>query len=199
MTQSITIHINPVGPAAMGWTQGAGMPGDIHFIFKALNNAPYPNIAAMYPQLVLRPHTAGHMLAYDIAINDPTGAAGIATIPGYTMNDNFQAEVYERDAIGTPLRMLASGRVSINGHSYVSQGPIGAATIPLGPAGPQGVRGPIGEQGARGSRWYTGAGVPGVAPIPDERVIGDMYLDETNGDVWRWDGPAMMWTRFKGA
>jgi len=41
----------------------------------------------------------------------------------------------------------------------------------------------------RGSRWYTGAGAPDDT-IPDERVIGDMYLDETTADVWRWDGGA---------
>jgi hypothetical protein len=46
----------------------------------------------------------------------------------------------------------------------------------------------------RGSRWYTGAGAPAI--VPDTRVEGDMYLDESNGDVWRWDGAT--WTAFKG-
>jgi hypothetical protein len=32
--------------------------------------------------------------------------------------------------------------------------------------------------------------------VPDPRVTGDMYLDESNGDVYRWDGAT--WTAFKG-
>jgi hypothetical protein len=26
--------------------------------------------------------------------------------------------------------------------------------------------------------------------VPDDRVVGDMYLDENTADVWRWDGGA---------
>jgi hypothetical protein len=59
--------------------------------------------------------------------------------------------------------------------------------------GPRGVQG---DQGVRGSRWYTGAGPPGI--VPDTRIEGDMYLDESNGDVWRWDEGARTWTAFKG-
>ena len=76
------IHINPVGPAPVGFAQAAGMPGDIRFDFKTQGNLAYPNIAGLYPQLVLRPFTQGAAHAYDIVINDPTGASGIATIPG---------------------------------------------------------------------------------------------------------------------
>ena len=46
----------------------------------------------------------------------------------------------------------------------------------------------------RGSRWYTGTGAHGV--VPDFSIEGDMYLEENNGDVWRWaDGT---WTTFTG-
>jgi hypothetical protein len=48
----------------------------------------------------------------------------------------------------------------------------------------------------RGSRWYTGAGAP-TLPAAD-RVEGDMYLDENNGDVWRWDAPTGTWMAFTG-
>jgi hypothetical protein len=155
----------------------------------------YPNIAALYPQLVLRPFTQPYVHAYDIEINDPTGASGIATVPGVVMNDRFNVEVYTRNSIGNPQRMLAHGRVDLTGYAYVSSGPLGPASYPTGPAGPAGLKGetgaqgPTGEQGLRGSRWYSGAGAPGIG-VPDDRVPGDMYLDETTADVWRWDGAA---------
>ena len=47
--------------------------------------------------------------------------------------------------------------------------------------------GPTGAPGQRGSIWTTGAG----PPSPDTASItGDMYLNETTGDVWRYDGAA---------
>jgi hypothetical protein len=197
------IHIDPVGAVPVGFAQAAGMPGDIRFDFKTQGNAAYPNIAAMYPQLVLRPFTTRALYAYDIAINDPTGASGIATIPGTVMNDRFSVEVYERNSIGQPQRMLAVGRVDLTGYGYLGSSPLGPASYPQGPQGPQGPAGAAGAAGApgadgtRGSRWYTGAGAP--VTVPDARVDGDMYLDENNGDVYRWSSGAMSWSAFKGA
>src|SRR6187431_3564660 len=104
------IYINPVGPAPIGFAQAAGMPGDIRFDFKTQGNLAYPGIADLYPQLVLRPFTDWGVKSYDIVINDPTGASGIATVPGVEMNDRFTIEVYSRTDQGQPLRMLAQGR-----------------------------------------------------------------------------------------
>lgn len=190
------IYIDPTGPAPIGFAQAAGMPGDIRFDFKTQGNIAYPDVASLFPQLVLRPFTRPDIYAYDIEINDPTGASGIAVVPGIVMNDRFSAEVYSRNSIGQPQRMLAAGRVDLNGTGYRSTGPLGPASYPEPPAGPMGPAGAIGPQGApgdpgvRGSRWYTGAGSPVGVPIPDDRVEGDMWLDETTGDVWRWDGAA---------
>jgi hypothetical protein len=198
------IYINPVGPAPIGFAQAAGMPGDVRFDFKTPQNLAYPNIEALNPQMVLRPFTQSAISAYDIVINDPTGASGIATVPGSVMNDRFSVEVYERNSVGQPQRMLAVGKIDLNGYGYHSSSPLGPASYsigPSGPAGPQGATGamgPTGQPGARGSRWYTGVGVPGGF-VPDDRVDGDMYLDEANGDVWRWDAAAARWAPFKGA
>jgi hypothetical protein len=196
------IHIDPVGPVPVGFSQAAGMPGDIKFDFKTQGNLAYPNIADLYPQLVLRPFTKSVAHAYDIEINDPVGASGIATIPGTVMNDRFSVEVYARNSLGQPQRLLASGRVSLNGYAYVSSGPLGPASYPVGPSGPAGpvgatgAPGVSGSPGMRGSRWYTGVGPPGIA-VPDDRVEGDMWLDESNGDVWRWTAAAG-WSAFRG-
>ena len=186
------IYIDPVGAAPIGFAQAAGMPGDIRFDFKTQGNLAYPNVVELHPQLVLRPFTQPYIHAYDIVINDPTGASGIATVPGPVMNDRFNVEVYSRTALGNPTRMLACGRVDMTGWAYMQSGPFGPATVPEGPPGPAGAPGAPGapgDPGMRGSRWYTGAGAPDDT-IPDERVIGDMYLDETTADVWRWDGGA---------
>src|SRR4029077_4650936 len=121
-----------------------------------------------------------------------------ATIPGSAMNDRFNIEVYTRNDLLQPQDLLACGRIDLTGYGYAIYGPLAPASYslgPAGPAGPQGPRGVQGVQGVRGSRWYTGAGVPGGA-IPDARIEGDMYLDESNGDVWRWSEGS--WTMFTG-
>jgi len=199
-----TIYIDPVGCSKVGWTQAAGMPGDTRFLFKTPGNIAYPSVVALNPQLVLRPHTALTVYAYDIAIDDPVGAAGTATIPGSVMMDRFNVEVYERNSIGTPQRMLAAGRVELNGYGYTQTGPLGPATFSVGPAGPTGPAGADGAAGApgaagmRGSRWYTAVGPP-TGAVPDDRVQGDMYLDESNGDVWRWDAASASWLAYRGS
>ena len=197
-----TVYIDPTGAAPVGFAQAAGMPGDIRFNFKTQANFAYPNVANLYPQLVLRPYTQMGLHACDIVIDDPTGASGLATVPGSIMNDRFSVEVYERNSIGQPQRMLAVGRVDLTGYAYQLSGPLGPMSYPVGPAGPAGPAGAAGAPGApgdpgtRGSRWYTGAGAP--VTVPDTRVDGDMWLDETTGDVWRWDAGTSAWTAFKG-
>jgi len=192
-----TIFVNPTLPDEIGFAQAAGVPGDVRFYFKNPSGLPYVEIADLNPQLVMRPFTSSGAFGYDIVVNDVTGASGIATIPGSAMNDRFNIEVYTRDVEARPLDLLACGRIDLTGYGYAIYGPLSPATYstgPMGPAGPQGPRGIQGEQGVRGSRWYTGIGAP--ITVADVRMEGDMYLDESNGDVWRWSEGA--WTAFKG-
>jgi hypothetical protein len=194
-----TIFVNPTLPDEIGFAQAAGTPGDVRFYFKAPDGLPYVEIADLNPQLVMRPFTSSGAFGYDIVVNDVTGASGIATIPGSTMNDRFNIEVYTRDVEDRPLDLLACGRIDLTGYGYIKYGPLSPATYstgPMGPAGPQGPRGIQGEQGVRGSRWYTGVGAPIV--VADVRMEGDMYLDESNGDVWRWSTATGGWTVFTG-
>lgn len=191
-----TIHIQPVGFSPIGFAQAAGMPGDIRIDFRTQSNQPYTEIAGLNPQLVLKPFHMPVANAYDIVIDDPTQASGLATIPGPVMNDRFRVEVYTRNASGNPQRMIAAGRVDLSGDAYQTYGPLSPASYPAGPAGPPGPMGPAGLPGVRGSRWYTGAGAP--ASVPGTRVDGDMWLDEATGDVWRWDGGLGAWTAYRG-
>jgi len=196
------IYIEPKGVAPIGWRQATGMPGDIKVDFKTQANLAYPNIASLFPQLVLRPFTSPGSFAYDIDINDPTGASGIATIPGSTMNDRFSVEVYSRNSDGQPQRLIASGKVDLSGYAYRVAGPLSPYTYSIGPAGPAGptgatgAPGPVGPDGVRGSRWYTGSGPP--VSVPDARVDGDMYLDQDTGNVYRWSAVTASWGSFTG-
>ena len=58
------------------------------------------------------------------------------------------------------------------------QGEIG----PAGPQGSQGIHGPAGSAGERGTGWFNGTGAP-AADIPGA-IPGDLYLDNTTGDVY---------------
>ena len=192
-----TIYVNPTLPDNIGFAQAAGMPGDVRFYFKAPNGLPYAEIAGLNPQLVMRPFTSGAISGYDITVDDPAGASGLAVIPASVMNDRFNIEVYTRNNLLQPQDLLACGRIDLTGYGYIAYSPLAPASYsagPAGPPGPAGATGAVGEQGVRGSRWYTGAGAPGA--VPDVRIEGDMYLDESTGDVWRWSGGT--WTTFKG-
>lgn len=203
MTHQATIYINPIEPGAIGFAAAAGTPGDIRFNFKYQSGLAYAPIANMRPQLVMRPFHNTMAYGYDIVVDDPTGASGLATVPGSILNDRFHLEVYTRNDLGQPQQMLASGRVDLTGYGYRIEGPLGPATAVTGPAGPagpvgaQGPAGPVGPAGAdgsRGSKWYTGPGAPTNDPLGN--VDGDMWLNETNGDVWRYAAGA--WARFTG-
>lgn len=51
-----------------------------------------------------------------------------------------------------------------------------------GPQGTQGIQGLQGVAGARGTKWFTGAGNPGV--LTDQQT-GDLYLNTATGEVWK--------------
>jgi hypothetical protein len=195
-----TIYVNPALPDEIGFSQAAGMPGDVRFYFKAPDGLPYVDIVDLSPQMVMRPFTSSAIYGYDIVVNDVVGASGIATVPGSVMNDKFNIEVYTRDSEQRPLDMIACGRIDLTGYGYMQYGPLAPATYstgpmgPAGPMGPRGITGDTGVPGVRGSRWYTGPGIPTISG--PTMVEGDMWLDESNGDVYRWtDGT---WTLFKG-
>jgi hypothetical protein len=159
--------------------------------------------SAAPPQAVLLPRSQGGAFAYDFAAVD--GQAGVfnAMFPGGTFNDRrgYSLEVYARRLAETegdplvPTTLLAKGSVVIDGSAYQAHSPLAPIVVPtvIGPQGPQGIQGIPGETGARGSIWTTGNGPPSAQGT---EVPGDMYLDENNGDVWRWDGAAWLMGTF---
>jgi hypothetical protein len=199
------VYMNPMGRAPLGFAEALGMPGYFYFTFRDQNNNPKQSIVNWFPQMVLRPFHSSGAFAYDIDIVDPTEALGAAFVPASSMNDSFHVELYNRNsAHGAPQIMFAYGRYEPDGYGYRNTGPLGPATFqtgPSGPAGPVGAtgeQGPQGDPGLRGSRWYTGPGAPSASVPPGNRVDGDMWLNETNGDVYRWNDIAASWMAFKG-
>lgn len=92
---------------------------------------------------------------------------------------------------GADGRSVTSATVNENGNlvltfSDASTRDAGAVRGPRGETGATGGVGPPGETGepgpagAPGSQWLTGSGTPGMTA-----AAGDLYLDLTTGDVWR--------------
>ena len=63
------------------------------------------------------------------------------------------------------------------------EGPQGAQGLQgnPGPQGMQGIQGAAGPQGNRGNGWFTGTGAPSTVP---GAMPGDLYLDQSNGNVY---------------
>ena len=73
--------------------------------------------------------------------------------------------------------------------------------IPIGPDRPgrsRSVRQVDRARKACAARAGTPARASPDDAIPDVRIDGDMYLDETTGDVWRWSDDSRSWQTFKG-
>jgi len=81
-------------------------------------------------------------------------------------------------------RLAGLASMDVNLGAVGPQGPVGSQ----GPEGPRGERGETGPPGRDGSTWFTGDG----PPPPTLGRPGDLYLDQTSGDVHRNDG---VWSR----
>jgi len=89
-------------------------------------------------------------------------------IPGERLVESFTALVPQPTAPST-ARAPDAGLVEL---SYVNP----TVLVP----------GPPGPPGPAGSRWYTGVGDP-TTPGTN---FGDMYLNDTDGTIWTWNGTA---------
>lgn len=202
---SRTITLNTVEPALLSARSPLGVDLDLMLSFRDQHDAPV-DPAPIRPQLALLPRSRGGIGAYDVATTSSTGGIATVSVPGTALTDptGYSLELYSRRAAvnpddpPVPNGLLARGVLRLEGDAYASWGPLSPIAIPVvvgppgpaGSAGPQGATGPIGATGQRGSVWTTGSGAPAVT---GSELPGDMYLDEVNGDVWRFDGAA--WIR----
>lgn len=102
--------------------------------------------------------------------------------------DTYDGEYGDAYAVGInpPYTLFiftrANGGVSGDYWFNIGEFPLAG---PTGPRGPQGIQGPI---GIRGSVWRTGSGAPTLTGMNN----GDMYLNESNGDVYSYNNQT--WT-----
>lgn len=189
---TVIIDINPVEPARIGFRQARGVSFNRDFLFRE-NQAPLRDIEQQSPQLIFRPKSDLGASAYDLMITNPANGGAHLDVPGSFFSDprGYLTELYFRDSDGHPTRLVANGVMSLSpGGAYQFQGPLFPASLPTGPVGASGPAGPTGPQGVRGGVWTTGSGAP---TIHGTEVEGDMYLDESNGDVWRYSSG--LWSR----
>jgi hypothetical protein len=201
-----TIHLNPVEPALLSIRSALGVDLDLDITFLHQNQSPADPTPLM-PQLAFMPRSSRQVFAYDVTVTGPANGLGNVKVPGTALTDRngYNLELYQRRANVEPsdppvaVGLLAKGVLRLDGSAYAREGPLSAINVPVvvGPPGQQGppgigVQGDPGTPGKRGSRWTTGIGAPSTPP-PLDTLEFDMYLDETTGDVWQYNG--LDWVR----
>lgn len=195
------IIVNDYEPVNLSVRALKGVALDLRVRMIDLANAPI-DPTARFPQLVLFPRAGGGVRPYDMEPYDAVNGVSVARIPGSDLQDarGYNLELYLREANPVPedpelpSQLAATGEVVLRGGAHSHVGPMSNINIPVvvgppGPAGEQGEQGDTGAPGApgqRGATWFTGTGDPSITGI--ELVPGDMYLDNSNGSVWRWEG-----------
>jgi hypothetical protein len=194
-----TVIINPIEPALLSIRAALGVPLDLDLTFLSQAKTPV-DPTPLKPQLALLPRSRLGVYPYEVTITGPANGFGNVKVPGTALVDpnGYNLELYQRRTADNPadppvaVGLLAKGVLRLEGSAYASTGPLSMINIPVvvGPPGPQGIQGQQGVQGdpgqtgQRGSVWTTGTG----DPTATDALPGDMYLDEFNGNVWRFDG-----------
>jgi len=197
-----TIYLSDIEPAPLSLRHPLGVSLDLMLTMRTQRDTPVdPTLA----QFVLLPRSKGGIYAYDMEAYDLANGVARVEINGTAFSDRsgYTIEVYSRQpnpsGVGSdppvPVALIAQGTLAMQGLAHQTMGPLGMISVPtvIGPAGPigaTGAEGPTGATGQRGSIWTTGSGDPGYIP---GQLVGDMYLDEVNGDVWRFNGE--IWLR----
>jgi hypothetical protein len=172
-----------------------GVNLDLTILFKD-NNGSAVNPDSLRSQFVLTGRSTGRVdVSSDVETYDTANGIGRVRVPGVMFADHngYALELYQRTPAvepadpALPVGLLATGVVVTSRSAYQAGQPFGAVSVPtvVGPAGP------AGPAGVRGSIWYSAPGLP----IGIDAMMGDMYLDETSGDVYRFENTAtgMAW------
>lgn len=193
---SRTITLNPVEPAFLSLRTALGVGLDLELTFRNQHDAPV-NPDTLLPQIVLLPRSRGGMFPYPVETTSPEAGTAAVSVPSTVLVDRsgYTLELYSRRVAENPddppvaTGLIAKGVVALDGEAFQRWGPLGMVNVPVivgppGPTGPQGEQGIQGETGPRGSIWTSGPGAPVVTGTEE---ASDMYLDETSGDVWRFE------------
>lgn len=204
------VYLNPVEPTILSLRTPMGVDLDLDITFLKQNSDPVDPFSLL-PQFALLPRSRGGVYAYDVE-PIPGRVAGNVKVPGTALIDTsgYSIELYQRRPAQNPVDppvpsgLLAKGVLRLEGSAHQQFGPLGMIAVPVivgpqgqpGPEGPPGIQGEAGAdslvpgpQGLRGSIWTTG---PGEPVATGNEIPGDMWLNETNGDVWRFNGSTWM-------
>ena len=201
---SRTVVLNDIEPGDLSLRHPFGVDLDLAIAFRDQHDAPV-DPAPIWPQLALLPRSRGGVYAYDIETTSSAGGTAQVSIPGAALTDRsgYGLELYLRAANAVPgdpplpVGLAAQGVLRLQGSAYQRYGPLAPISVPVvtGPTGPQGPQGEAstvpGPTGQRGSVWTTG---PGDPVVMGGELPGDMFLDETTGNVWQFD-TATGWAR----
>jgi hypothetical protein len=188
-----TIVVNGIEPAPLSVRWPLGLNLDLKVTMLNQNGTPRdPSMT----QFVMLPRSKGGVYPYDMTVHDQTNGIAAIEVPGLMLTDTsgYNLELYSRVPAPNPAdppwptALIAKGTLVTEGSAYMQDGPMHMINVPVvtGPMGPQG------EKGVRGSIWTTGNGDP---QRTGDEIEGDMYLNELNGDVWRYSGASLMWVR----
>jgi hypothetical protein len=183
-----TIIVNGIEPAPLSLRHPLGTSLDLRLTMRTQRDTP---VDPTLTQFVLLPRSHGGIYGYDMQAYDVANGIARVEINGTALADSagYGIEVYSRQPNPSgeptdppvPTALIATGVMAMQGVAHQKMGPLGMITVPTvtGPAGPPGAT------GQRGSIWTTGTGAPAAS---GNELAGDMYLNEANGDVWRYDG-----------
>lgn len=190
------IVINPIEPALLSIRSPLGIALDLGLTFQKQDGSPV-DPDTLKPQIALMPRSSFGVWPFDVTTASSEQGLANVSVPGNVLMDpaGYSIELYARRTADNPANppvptsMLAKGVLRTEGLAYQQFGPLEMINVPtiVGPPGPAG---PPGEAGQRGSMWFTGDGDPTET---GGKIDGDMYLNNLNGDVWRFNGNTLMW------
>lgn len=189
------VYVSDIEPSPLSLRPVAGVPLNLELRFFQMSGGSLVryDLSTAYPQVVLTSRTNRNVSANDLTVTEALLGEAETTLPGSMFGEinGYNLEVYLRNSDGNPTALVAKGSAIPIWGAYQTGGPLGPMTVPVveGPPGPTGPAGPVGPTGSRGSIWFTGTGDP---TLTSGVQVGDMYLNNANGDVWRYDGTT--WT-----
>ena len=127
----------------------------------------------------------GHLYVYEPGENRPE------SVDGWTDVGPIRGEQGDRGSDGTNGVSVTGATVNgsyelvltLSSGSTVNAGNVRGPAGSNGSDGLDGADGSDGAPGLRGTQWFTGSGSPPA--VISGSAPGDLYLDETNGAVWK--------------
>lgn len=195
------VYLNTFGepsPLSMRWPTGVAL--NLTLTFRNQQDEPI-DPTTLNPQLVLMPRSLGGTYAYDVGTYDAVNGIGSVAVPGPVMQDQsgISVELYWRDPLNVPVKLLATGVILLAGLGYQMPGTLGPMVLPTlvgptGPEGPEGPEGPLGPVGPEGPVGPPGTVTAVVGPTPPASPSdGVLWYDTGTSTLKVWSALSGSW------